>query len=114
MNNWEILAGILAFAVVTAVLYVWGLKRSVTQAGDLERILLNKAAGNVVHYLKSHERITLEDMARLCRDVKAGQFWSRRRIAVENAGEFAPRLAQYMVEQLLIERLPNGSYCRRK
>ena len=108
------IGGIAAFAVVTAVLYVWGLKRSVTQAADLERILLNKAAGNVVHYLKSHERITLEDMARLCRGVKAGQFWSRHRIEVENAEEFAPRLAQYMKEQLLIEQLPNGSYCRIK
>ena len=32
--------GILGFALVTAILYVWGLRRSMTQSADLERILL--------------------------------------------------------------------------
>ena len=35
--------GILGFALVTAILYVWGLRRSMTQSADLERILLSKA-----------------------------------------------------------------------
>ena len=42
MNTWETILGILVFAVVTAILYVWGLKKSYTQGADLERILLNK------------------------------------------------------------------------
>ena len=42
MNTWETILGILVFAVVIAVLYVWGLKKSYTQGTDLERILLSK------------------------------------------------------------------------
>ena len=48
----QIILGILAFALVTAVLYTWGLHKSMTQQEDLERILLSKSARKVVTYLK--------------------------------------------------------------
>lgn len=114
MNFWETILGILVFAVVVAILYVWGLKKSYTQSADLERILLNKSAGKVVHYLKQNETITLSQMAQLCTGIKAGQFWSRQKAAVQNPRAFAPKLAQYMVEQLLLEELPHGRYRLRK
>lgn len=114
MNLLETILGILVFAVVVAVLYVWGLKKSYTQSADLERILLNKSAGKVVHYLKENEEISLSQMAQLCTGVKAGQFWSRQKAAVQNPKAFAPKLAQYMVEQLLLEELPHGRYRLRK
>ena len=41
MSTGQILLGIAAFAVVTAVLYVWGLRKSMTQSADLERVLLS-------------------------------------------------------------------------
>lgn len=114
MNFWETILGILVFAVVVAILYVWGLKKSYTQSADLERILLNKSAGKVVHYLKQNETITLSQMAQLCAGVKAGQFWSRQKAAVQNPRAFAPKLAQYMVEQLLLEECSRGRYRLRK
>lgn len=102
--------GILGFALATAILYVWGLRRSMTQSADLERILLSKSAGKVVHYLKGHDQIDLAQMAQLCAGVKAGQFWSRRRVAVQDSRAFAPRLARYMVDQQLLEELSGGRY----
>ena len=114
MNTLDTILGILAFAVVIAVLYVWGLKKSYTQGADLERILLSKSAGKVVNYLKKNEEITLSQMAQLCTGVKAGQFWSRQRAMVQNPKTFAPKLAQYMVEQLLLEKVSNGRYRLRK
>ena len=114
MNTLETILGILAFAVVIAVLYVWGLKKSYTQGADLERILLSKSGGKVVHYLKKHEEITLSQMAQLCSGVKAGQFWSRQRAAVQDPRAFAPKLAQYMVDQLLLEKVSNNRYRLRK
>lgn len=114
MNLWETILGILVFAVVVAVLYVWGLKKSYTQSADLERILLNKSAGKVVHYLKQNGEISLSQIAQLCTGVKAGQFWSRQKAAVQNPKAFAPKLAQYMVEQLLLEKVSNGRYRLRK
>ena len=114
MNTLETILGILAFAVVIAVLYVWGLKKSYTQSAYLERILLSKSAGKVVNYLKKNEEITLSQMAQLCTGVKAGQFWSRQRAMVQNPKTFAPKLAQYMVEQLLLKKVSNGRYRLRK
>lgn len=114
MNLWETILGILVFAVVVAVLYVWGLKKSYTQSADLERILLNKSAGKVVHYLKQNQEVTLSQIAQLCTGVKAGQFWSRQKAAVQNPKAFAPKLAQYMVEQLLLEECSRGRYRLRK
>ena len=114
MNTLETILGILAFAVVIAVLYVWGLKKSYTQSADLERILLSKSAGKVVNYLKKNEEITLSQMAQLCTGVKAGQFWSRQRAMVQNPKTFAPKLTQYMVEQLLLKKVSNGRYRLRK
>lgn len=113
MSTPQIILGILAFALITAVLYTWGLHKSMTQREDLERILLNKSAQKVVHYLKSHQSISLEEMGRLCQDVKAGQFWSRQKAAVQNPRVFAPKLAQYMTEQLLVRELPDGRFCLR-
>lgn len=114
MSTGQMILGIAAFALVTAVLYVWGLRKSMTQSADLERILLSKSAGKVVHYLKKNEEISLSQMAQLCQGVKAGQFWSRQKAMVQNPKAFAPKLAQYMVEQLLVEELPNGCYRLRK
>lgn len=113
MSTPQIILGILAFALITAVLYIWGLHKSMTQQKDLERILLNKSAQKVVHYLKNHESISLEEMGRLCQDVKAGQFWSRQKAAVQNPRVFAPKLAEYMTGQLLIRELPDGRFCLR-
>ena len=76
--------------------------------------MLSKSAGKVVNYLKKNEEITLSQMAQLCTGVKAGQFWSRQRAMVQNPKTFAPKLAQYMVEQLLLEKVSNGRYRLRK
>ena len=113
MSTPQIILGILAFALVTAVLYAWGLHKSMTQQEDLERILLNKSTQKVASYLKKHESISLDEMTRLCQGVKAGQFWSRQKAAVQNPKAFAPKLAQYMTEQLLIQKLPNGRFSRK-
>lgn len=114
MNTWEIILGILVFAAVTAVLYVWGLRKSMTQSADLERILINKSAQRVMHHLKQHGEITLPQIVQLCSGVKAGQFWSRQKAAVQNPKAFAPKLVQYMVDQRLLEELPGRRFRLKK
>ena len=37
MTTGQMILGILLFAAVTAILYVWGLRKSMTQAANLER-----------------------------------------------------------------------------
>ena len=77
MSTPQIILGILAFALVTAVLYTWGLHKSMTQQADLERILLSKSTRKVVNYLKKHESISLEEMGR-CSGRAYQREWRRR------------------------------------
>ena len=114
MSTPQIILGILLFALVTAVLYVWGLRRSMTRQQDLERILLSKSAARVIRYLKKNPVITQKEMANQIRGMKAGLFWSRDRMQVQNAASFAQKLARYMVEQHLLEETGNGRYRLRR
>ena len=75
----QIILGIVLFALVTAVLYVWGLKKSMTQQEDLDRALLRKSAERVNRYLKAHDTIDRAEMARLVEGIRVGLFWSRSR-----------------------------------
>lgn len=103
MSFGQIVLGILLFALATAVLYVWGLKKSMTQEADLERILLNKCAGAVVKYLRKHGSIAQKEIPPLIQGVKAGMFWSKSRVRVQDPAAFAPKLVRYMLEQQLLE-----------
>ena len=106
MNLLQIVVGILLFAAATMVLYLWGLRRSMTQQRDLERALLGKCAARVVRRLKKQETITRKEIAREIQGVRAGLFWSRSRLEVQDAAAFVQKLTRYMVEQHLLEAQP--------
>lgn len=110
MSTWRIIVGIVLFALVTAFLYVWGLKKSITQDADLEGILLSKSAKNVVKYLQKNGTITEREMFPLVEGVKGGMFWSRKRVAVQDPAVFVPRLIRYMVDQRLLEQTDRTRY----
>ena len=114
MNLLQIVVGILLFAAATMVLYLWGLRRSMTQQRDLERALLGKCAARVVRSLKKQETITRKEIAREIQGVRAGLFWSRSRLEVQDAAAFVQKLTRYMVEQHLLEEAGNGRYRLRR
>ena len=62
MTTGQIIAGVLLFAAVTAVLYVWGLKKSLGQQEDLTRALLSACGSRVLKYLKKHDTITVREV----------------------------------------------------
>ncbi len=109
----QIILGIVLFALVTAVLYVWGLKKSMTQQEDLDRALLRKSAERVNRYLKAHDTIDRAEMARLAEGVRAGLFWSRSRAGVRDGKKFVPELIEYMTERQLLEEVSRGRYRRK-
>ena len=113
MSTGQIILGIALFALATAILYVWGLRKSMTQAQDLERILLSKSAQRVVNYLKSHDTITQQEIARQVQGVKAGMFWSRNRVEVHAPDAFAGKLVRFMLEQQLLEDAGGLRYRRK-
>ena len=53
MSTGQIILGIALFAAATAILYVWGLKKSMSQQEDLERSLMSACGSRVVKHLKS-------------------------------------------------------------
>ena len=87
MSTGKIVVGILLFACVTAILYVWGLRKSVGQREDLSRILLNRCGNQVIKYLKKNKSITKAQVAREIRGIKAGEFWSKHRLVVQDPGK---------------------------
>lgn len=114
MSPLRIAIGIVLFAVATAILYVWGLRKSVTQPTDLERALLHKCAGRVVKYLKKHATITDDEVAKLIGNVTAGQFWSRRRVRVGDAKKFTGEVTHYLLEQQYIASSDRRKYILKK
>lgn len=110
----KLILGILAVAVITALLYLWGLKKSMSKTEDLDRILLGKSADRVIRFLKKNSVITEKEVAIEVKGVRAGLFWSKDRAEVQDPEKFAPKLLRYMVEQQRLESVGNGKYRLRK
>lgn len=113
MTWWQMLLGILAVAVVTAGLYVWGLKKAMHQKERLMQMLYQKGSDQVLHYLKKHDTITIKQMEELTRELRAGEFHSKNRAVVTKPAEFARQLADKMLRRGLIEEAEAGKpvYC---
>ena len=77
------LFGIFLFAVVTAVLVVWGMRKSYYQRETLTKMLLSKSADRVMKYLKTHDTITEPEMRKLVEGVKSAEFYSRQRAVAQ-------------------------------
>ncbi len=114
MSKGMIVLGILMFAAVTAVLYVWGLQKSMGQSADLSRILLNRCGNKVVSYLRRHETITTAEIAREIQGIKAGEFWSKKRLVVQDPKKFANQVADFLLDQQYIEQVSKGKYRLKK
>lgn len=106
--------GIFLFAIVTTILYLWGLKKSATQAQDLERILLSKCAHKIVRAMKQKPLIDQKWIAEQVSGMKAGLFWSRQRIQVNNPQEFSKKVIAYMLEQQMLEDAGGLRYKRKQ
>ncbi len=114
MSTGQMILGIVLFAIVTAILYVWGLKKSVDQQENLNRNLMSACGSRVVKYLKKHDTITKAEIAKLIDGVTVGQFWSRRRIKVQDGKKVSGQVTDFLLEQLYIESDGNGRYRLKK
>ncbi len=105
----KMILGIMAFAVVTAILYIWGLKKSIKQSQGLERQLMGVCANKVVKYIKKNGAITKKEIADIITGVKAGSIWSKKKIAVYDGNKVAPRVIKFLLEQQYITEV-DGTY----
>lgn len=109
-----IVVGILMFAAVTAVLYVWGLKKSLNQREDLSRNLMSACGARVVKYLKRHETITQAEIGDLIDGMTIGQFWSRNKIKVQSGKIISGQVIEFLMDQQYIESAGNHRYRLKK
>lgn len=114
MNPLLVVLGILLFAVVTAILVLWGMRKAYFQQETLTKMLFSKSAERVMHYLKSHDTITEKEMRSLVEGVQASEFMSRRRAVVQGDKVFTERLINVMLQDGLIEPVNEGSSVYRK
>lgn len=110
MTTFQIIVGIVCVALVTAVLYVWGLRKSVNGQQDLNRRLLSACGSRVVRALKKQPTITRAEIAKLIEGITVGPAWSRSRVKVEKGEGFAPQVIAFLLDQLYIEKAGSDSY----
>ena len=113
MTVGHVIIGILLFAVATAVLYAWGLAKSMDQKSDLARNLLGACGNKVVRYLKKNDTITVREVARQIEGVSVGQFWSRNKLKVQDADKFSRQVIEFLLDQQYIEKAGGGNYRRK-
>lgn len=100
--------GILMFAVVTAALFVWGLRKAYFQKETLTKMLFSKSADRVMNYLKTHDSISEPQMRKLVEGIRASEFHSRQQAIVQADKAFTLRLIDIMLEEGLIEAAKQG------
>ena len=106
--------GVFLFAVVTAVLMVWGMRKSYFQRETLTKMLLSKSAERVMRHLRTHDTISESEMRKLVAGVQATEFHSRSRATVQADGVFTAKLIDAMLHDGLIEAVETGRQIYRK
>ena len=112
MNTWNAIVGVLMFAAVTALLYVWGLKKSFGQQETMQRSLLHACGSKVLRYLKKHDTVSKEEVAMLIEGTTVGPMWSRQRMRVQSGKDFAPQVIEFLLDQQYIQ--PHGDHAFRR
>lgn len=93
---------VLLFALVTIIVYAWGLWRSVRQNQDLSNMLAAKGVSKVKKALRKNKALTLKELEPFVKDLTAKQPFSRQQIAVTDPKEFLNSILPYMVRQKMI------------
>ena len=108
---------VLMFAVMGALLYTWGLKKSQNQQMQMIQRLYAKCEKIVCKELKGKEYLLKKDIEKLVSGVKVGEFYNKNKLGVTNPKEFTNAFVDYMVKKgSLQEEMVNGKrmYCLKK
>lgn len=94
---------ILLFALATAVIYAWGLWRSMRQQQDLSNMLSAKGVAKIKKALRKNGAMTRHDLEPVVKDLTAKQPFSREQIAVTDPKQFLDSVLPYMMKQRIIQ-----------
>ena len=98
---------VLLFALVTMIIYAWGLWRSVRQNQDLSNLLASKGVAKVRKALRKNKELTLKELEPFV-NLTAKQPFSRQQIAVTDPKEFLESILPYMIRQKMITESKEG------
>ena len=104
MSTLTKIAGILMFAVITAFLYGWGIKKSVTTNEELLNILYLKGEEKILKFLRKNEKISVSDGEKLLTNLKASLVYSKNRAVVKDKKAFAETLLKRMTDKEILEK----------
>lgn len=92
---------VLLFALATAVIYGWGLWRSMRQKQDLSNMLTAKGISKIKKALKNGA-MTRKELEPFVKGLTARQPFSRGQIGVTDPGKFLDSVLPYMIRQKMI------------
>ena len=110
MSVGTIILGVLLFALVTAILYAWVLKKSVAKEEDMTRALLNACGSRVVKHLKKHGTASAKEIAGLLEGGSVHPVWSKNKMKVQDGKKVAPQVIEFLLEQQYIRETGKGTY----
>jgi hypothetical protein len=90
---------VISVAIITMFFIYLGLLKERTLNIELTNILYRKCVRKALKYLKSHNYATIKDIQNCIKETKASVMWSKRKLAVTDASQFA----DYVVEGLYKE-----------
>ena len=93
---------VLLFALATAVIYIWGLWRSMRQKQDLSNMLSAKGISKVKKGLKKNGPMTRKELEPFVKGLTARQPFSKEQIGVTEPDKFLDSILPYMVRQKMI------------
>lgn len=99
---------VLLFALATAIIYAWGLWRSMRQRQDLSNLLSAKGVTKIKKALRKNESMTRRDLEPLIKDLTAKQPFSREKITVTDPKKFLDSILPYMIKQRIITQETRG------
>ena len=99
---------VLLFALATAVIYIWGLWRSMRQKQDLSNMLSAKGISKVKKALKKNGPMTRKELEPFVKGLTARQPFSKEQIGVTEPDKFLDSILPYMVKQRIITEETQG------
>ena len=100
---------VLLFALATAIIYAWGLWRSMRQRQDLSNLLSAKGVTKIKKALRKNGSMTRRDLEPVIKDLTAKQPFSREKITVTDPKKFLDSILPYMIKQRIItQETPGG------
>lgn len=109
MSTLELIFWVLAFAVVTMIIYGWGLVKSSRQQDDLLAMLYRKGETTIRKTLKKNGPMTRAQLEGKLSGIRASLFYTKNRAVVRDAHTFAGQLLESMTQkgELILD---NGTY----